>query len=313
MWHSLPVSLRQARHRSGLRSSPGRWAASLFNTPCPVPAARGLKLRACAGRIVLFSGFLVIRQNTRKSTFHTDFNGTNGKAFTLMTPLQDMSDLSECHLLAKLPHTAAHRPHTCVQSRAAAVADEWKGSNDQRKTRTASEQEKDGGGKIVNEEEEGGESKDGDRNCDDGANKKCEDRETETETETETATATETEERASELRQYRYREGRGICFGDGFMHATQTGHAPRPLAFLCFTFGVGALTDAEWKGAESYISHVSLCCTVSPGGVYQAGGGLKRDGCRGFGCAAVFFKPLSHREIKCQKPLSLYISYQECG
>jgi len=102
---------------------------------------------------------------------------------------------------------------------------------------------------------EGGRDRDRDRK----------DSDSDRDTETETATATETEERASELRQYRYREGRGICFGDGFMHATQTGHAPRPLAFLCFTFGVGALTDAEWKGAESYISH--------QGPIYQDPGG----------------------------------------
>ena len=54
--------------------------------------------------------------------------------------------------------------------------------------------------------------------------------------------------------QYRYELGRGICFGDGFIHATETGDSPRPLAFLCFTFGAGSLTDDEWAGAEGYIS-----------------------------------------------------------
>jgi hypothetical protein len=58
------------------------------------------------GQMTLFSGFLVVRQCTRKSHFHTDFGDTGGKAFTLMTPLDDMTDLEACHLLAKLPHSA---------------------------------------------------------------------------------------------------------------------------------------------------------------------------------------------------------------
>ena len=39
-----------------------------------------------------------------------------------------------------------------------------------------------------------------------------------------------------DLRQYRYEFGRAIVFGDDFIHATEAGDAPRPLAFLCFTF-----------------------------------------------------------------------------
>ena len=54
--------------------------------------------------------------------------------------------------------------------------------------------------------------------------------------------------------QYRYQLGRAICFGDGFIHATETGDSPRPLAFLCFTFGAGSLTAEEWASAEAYIS-----------------------------------------------------------
>jgi hypothetical protein len=45
------------------------------------------------------------------------------------------------------------------------------------------------------------------------------------------------------------------------VHATETGDAPRPLAFLCFTFGDRSLTDAQWRSAEAYISQ--------QGGVYQ--------------------------------------------
>ena len=94
---------------------------------------------------VLFSGFFVSRRATHKSHFHTDFNNTANLAFTLMTPLYDMSALPDCQLLCKAP---------------------------------------------------------------DGA-----------------------------VQQYRYALGRAIVFGDSFVHATETGVAPRALAFLCFTFG----------------------------------------------------------------------------
>jgi len=94
---------------------------------------------------VLFSGFFVSRRATHKSHFHTDFNDTANLAFTLMTPLYDMSALPDCQLLCKAP---------------------------------------------------------------DGA-----------------------------VQQYRYALGRAVVFGDSFVHATETGVAPRALAFLCFTFG----------------------------------------------------------------------------
>ena len=144
------------------------------------------------GRIVLFSGFLVLRQSTRKSHFHTDFSHTNGKAFTLMTPLQDMADLQNCHLLAKLP---------LVQP-------------------------------LEREPE-------------------CE---PEREAEREAARASQGAEDKHVLMQFRYQLGRAICLGDGFIHATETGDSPRPLAFLCFTFGAASLTAEEWASAEGYIS-----------------------------------------------------------
>ena len=37
----------------------------------------------CLGELTLFSGFIVARQVTRKSYFHTDFDDSGGKAFTL--------------------------------------------------------------------------------------------------------------------------------------------------------------------------------------------------------------------------------------
>ena len=48
--------------------------------------------------------------------------------------------------------------------------------------------------------------------------------------------------------------GRAIVFGDGFVHATQTGESPKPLAFLCFTFGNADLSEEQWASAEAYIS-----------------------------------------------------------
>lgn len=62
-------------------------------------------------------------------------------------------------------------------------------------------------------------------------------------------------------KQYRYAQGEAIVFGDGFEHATETGTAPHPLAFLCFTFGSRSCTPEQWQNAEAYIAE--------QGGVYQ--------------------------------------------
>lgn len=94
------------------------------------------------GEMVLFSGFFVSRRSTTKSHFHTDFSDTGKRAYTLMTPLFDMSGLPDCQLLCRLSEEV--------------------------------------------------------------------------------------------LKQYRYQLGRAIVFGDQFLHATETGAAPRTLAFLCF-------------------------------------------------------------------------------
>lgn len=53
------------------------------------------------GDLVLLSGYVVVRQFVKKSHFHTDFSETGQSAYTLMTPLYDMSDLSTCHLLGQ--------------------------------------------------------------------------------------------------------------------------------------------------------------------------------------------------------------------
>ena len=58
---------------------------------------------------VLFSGFFVSRRATHKSHFHTDFNDTANLAFTLMTPLYDMSALPDCQLLCKAPDGAVQQ------------------------------------------------------------------------------------------------------------------------------------------------------------------------------------------------------------
>ena len=135
------------------------------------------------GDMTLFSGFLVLRKETKKSYFHKDFGDTGNKAFTLMTPLYDMGDLIDCHLLCRVPP-------------AADVTDGTVGTADV---------------------------------GDDGM--------------------------PSEplTKQYRYTLGQAIAFGDGFEHATQTGSSPRPLAFLCFTFGDRRCTTDEWHAAEEYI------------------------------------------------------------
>ena len=52
----------------------------------------------------------------------------------------------------------------------------------------------------------------------------------------------------------RYSLGEAIAFGDGFVHATQTGTSPRPLCFLCFTFGEAGISVEQWQRASEYIS-----------------------------------------------------------
>ena len=156
------------------------------------------------GEMVLFSGFFVLRRDTRKSHFHKDFGDTGNRAFTLMTPLYDMSNLADCHLLCRVaasPHSEAALPD--VSEEAAATAEEhWV------------------------------------------------------------------------TKQYRYKVGEAIVFGDGFEHATQTGVAPQQLAFLCFTFGDRHCTPEQWSAAEAYIRE--------QGPVYQdPGGNLVRGGGRG--------------------------------
>ena len=58
----------------------------------------------------MFSGFFVLRKETKKSHFHKDFGDTGNKAFTMMIPLCDMSALSDCHLLCRVPSSSAQPP-----------------------------------------------------------------------------------------------------------------------------------------------------------------------------------------------------------
>ena len=62
------------------------------------------------GDMVMFSGFFVLRKETKKSHFHKDFGDTGNKAFTMMIPLCDMSALSDCHLLCRVPSSSAEPP-----------------------------------------------------------------------------------------------------------------------------------------------------------------------------------------------------------
>ena len=68
------------------------------------------------------------------------------------------------------------------------------------------------------------------------------------------------------LKQYRYRLGEAVVFGDTFVHATQTGHSPQPLGFLCFTFGARKMTPEQWRSAEQYIE--------AQGPIYQTPAGV---------------------------------------
>ena len=72
------------------------------------------------------------------------------------------------------------------------------------------------------------------------------------------------------LMQYRYALGRAIVFGDGFVHATETGVAPRTLAFLCFTFGDRRMTPAQWANAETYIEAQSPIYQTPAGKLVQS-------------------------------------------
>ena len=53
-------------------------------------------------------------------------------------------------------------------------------------------------------------------------------------------------------KQYRYKLGQAIVFGDGFVHSTQPGEAPQTLAFLCFTFGSKNMPWSAWDSARGY-------------------------------------------------------------
>ena len=102
--HPHPVTLTLTPSPSLARSSRSAQDEHTFRT-CFAPLFERLRIAELfrflggASGLILFSGFLVMRQHTAKSHFHTDFEDTGAKAFTLMTPLYDMSDLDDCHLL----------------------------------------------------------------------------------------------------------------------------------------------------------------------------------------------------------------------
>ena len=182
---------------------------------------------AFLGQMTLLSGYLVVRQCTQKSHFHSDFSETGGKAFTLMTPLQDMSDLEACHLLARLPRQPVGKDSEASGGRADAL-----------EPAAAARDGADDCGSAACESAACGSTTRGSTDCDSA----------------DCGRADGGEQPACEVCQYRYELGRAIVFGDDFIHATQTGDAPQPLAFLCFTFGDRSMSPAEWSGAEHYIS-----------------------------------------------------------
>ena len=163
--------------------------------------------------MVLFSGFFVLRQNTRKSHFHKDFGDTGGRAFTLMTPLVDMSALPDCHLACRVPP-----PLPSSSATAEATARRRLGPAEADASGGAAEAEP-GDGTVAAD-----------------------------------VMPTAPPPAAFVTKQYRYRVGEAIVFGDGFEHATEVGASPHPLAFLCFTFGDRRCTAEQWRAAEAYIS-----------------------------------------------------------
>lgn len=171
------------------------------------------KLFSFLGDLEMFSGFFVVRQTTRKSTWHTDFSDTGGCAWTLMTPLYDMTSLKDCHLVCSVPEP----PHPLDTSEAA--------TSPASKDRSA------------------GNASNGD------------------------ALQLQTPSRrmpSGRIKQYRYAVGEAIVFGDNFEHATQTGSSPKPLAFLCFTFGDRKCTHEQWENALAYIKEQGpIYCTPS--------------------------------------------------
>lgn len=46
-----------------------------------------------------------------------------------------------------------------------------------------------------------------------------------------------------EVRDYEYKRGEGILFGDWFSHSTKPGRSERPVALLCFEFGSDLMED----------------------------------------------------------------------
>lgn len=59
-----------------------------------------------------------------------------------------------------------------------------------------------------------------------------------------------------QVREYNYKAGKGILFGDKFIHSTKPGHSENPVMLLCFTFGTDKMK--YWS---------SICLTAG----YQGG------------------------------------------
>ena len=199
-----------------------RWISSAdehtFRT-CFEALFRGLRIAelfhflGADGGLTLFSGFIVARQHSTKSNFHTDFQDTGAKCFTLMTPLYDMSALPDCHLLCVVdaPKAPPGGDGSSSAEDGAEVASSTAcgGDDDAHEGIASSLPANDGPATKVD---------------------------------------------PSTAKQYRYTLGEAVAFGDGFVHATETGASPTPLAFLCFTFGHRHCTEAQWQNAAAYIA-----------------------------------------------------------
>lgn len=75
---------------------------------------------------------------------------------------------------------------------------------------------------------------------------------------------------SARVKQYRYKVGEAIVFGDNFVHATEPGEAPHMMAFLCFTFGSKNMTSAAWENARSYIEKQCPLYALPSGKLHSA-------------------------------------------
>lgn len=226
-------------------------------------------------KLVLYSAFFVVRQHVYDSYFHEDFKKTGRNAWTFMTPLASMGVLDRYwergEELSKVEREKAEA-FAAAHGRVFGKFEEGRMRNVLlEEGDNAGEAERAGGEGNIGEAKrarghggasdsssscrrEAGQSRqDEDESCsDEPSPSSCSRRtastcsSTEPEMNNEPATSSPASpachltfktQSSEQIRTYRYRRFKGICFADGFDHATQAGSCEAPLGFLCFTFG----------------------------------------------------------------------------